>query len=358
MQSTKLVETWGCVDLVALEQNVLHIEGWVGSIKGGSVDGFIVCCGGKELTEFELTKGIFSPDVKAAFPNLDCSENARFNIRVPLNQEEHQQVQNSLLSLTPLLGDHQGYTLLNIIEPSIPLPSEENSHLVGGNFLRVAFEFLGHLVNRAGLQRTDKVLDVGCGTGRIAYALTYYLSPVAGYEGFDIVEQLIQWAQQTITPRFPNFNFRKVDIYNHYYNPTGTLRAAEFIFPYEDENFDFVFLTSVFTHMQAQEVYHYLEEIHRVLKPGGRCLCTCFLLNEQSERLIAEGKSSQNLVYELKECFTTNPEVPESVIGYKESLLLQWMVDYGLTVQAKYYGVWCGRDEFTSYQDILVLQKE
>ena len=79
-----------------------------------------------------------------------------------------------------------------------------------GNFLRVAFEFLGHLVNRASLQRTDKVLDVGCGTGRIAYALTYYLSPVAGYEGFDIVERLIQWAQQTITPRFPNFNFRKV----------------------------------------------------------------------------------------------------------------------------------------------------
>jgi ubiquinone/menaquinone biosynthesis C-methylase UbiE len=358
MKPTERVETWGCVDISALENDELRLEGWVASINAEPVDSFKISCAGKEFSEFELTKGIFSPDVKSAYPNLDYSENARFCIRVPLNKTEQKLIQDSLITLTPLIKERQGYVLLYSVEPSLPLPRQENIHLVGGNFLKVAFEFLSHLVYRAGLQRTDKVLDVGCGTGRIAYALTYYLAQAARYEGFDIVHSLVEWAQEAISPRFPNFNFRKVDIYNKFYNPSGILQATDFLFPYDSESFDFVFLTSVFTHLQSREVCHYLDEIYRVLRSNGRCLCTCFLLNENSKHLIAEGKSSQHMIYELQECFTTNPEVPESAVGYKESLLLQWMIERGFSIQAKYYGAWCGRSEFTSYQDILVLQKD
>ena len=30
---------------------------------------------------------------------------------------------------------------------------------------------------------------------------------------------LIEWAQQSISPKFPNFTFRKADIFNKCYNP-------------------------------------------------------------------------------------------------------------------------------------------
>jgi len=47
--------------------------------------------------------------------------------------------------------------------------------------------------------------------------------------------------------------------------------------------------------MFTPDMENYLKEISRVLKPGGRCFITYFLLNNESEKLIKTGKSSQNL---------------------------------------------------------------
>jgi predicted SAM-dependent methyltransferase len=120
-----------------------------------------------------------------------------------------------------------------------------------------------------------------------------------------------------------------------------------------------IYLTSVFTHMQGAEVRHYLDEISRVLRPGGKCLTTCFLLNEEAEALIREGKSTQNLVYPLDDCFTIHREVPEATIGFKEGQFLSWLVERGFTLSHKCYGSWCGRPRLPEfyYQDILVYMK-
>src|SRR5262249_6440676 len=53
----------------------------------------------------------------------------------------------------------------------------------------------------------------------------------------------------------------------------------EFVFPYADASFDFVFLTSVFTHMLPAEVAQYLREVRRVLRPAGRCPAAFFFLH-------------------------------------------------------------------------------
>ena len=52
--------------------------------------------------------------------------------------------------------------------------------------------------------------------------------------------------------------------------------AEKLDFP--DATFDFVCATSVFTHMLPAGVANYLREIRRVLRPGGRCLATFFVL--------------------------------------------------------------------------------
>src|SRR5262249_5025506 len=118
-----------------------------------------------------------------------------------------------------------------------------------------------------------------------------------------------------------------------------------------------VFLTSVFTHMLAADVRHYLDEFERVLRPGGHCLTTCFLLNEESRAAIAGGRSSMALVHPMADCCTTNCEVPEEAVGFDEGLLLEWIAERGFTLRGRHYGAWCGRSRFTSYQDILVYQK-
>lgn len=138
------------------------------------------------------------------------------------------------------------------------------------------------------------MLDVGCGSGRMALPLTGYLNSEGRYAGFDISQKAIAWCQEHITSAHPNFQFEVSDIYNSLYNPKGKYQSLDFRFPYPDASFDVVFLTSVFTHMFPPDVEHYLDEISRVLKPGGRCLCTYFLLNDESLAHIAEGKSAHN----------------------------------------------------------------
>lgn len=356
----KQLPSIGCLDRVTIDddRDELRIQGWAISLSGRPIEGFRVSLAGKELPDIEQVYGLDAPDVSKAHPTIAGAENSRFRIRVPLTKKQQQELRDALIAVMPLIQERVDGILFQILEPSLPIPNPDYISQIGGGFTEVALEFLAYFVQQASLQPTDSVLDVGCGVGRMAYALAYYLNPKGRYEGFDIVGDLVEWAAQSISPRFPNFQFRSVDMYNKRYNPHGTVLPAEFIFPYVNESFQFVFLTSVFTHLQGAEVCHYLEEIHRILKPGGRCLATCFLLQEESELLIAQGKSSQPLVYELKDCFTSNLLIPETAIGFRETLLLEWIGERGFTVLGKYYGSWCGRaGSIPPLQDFLILQK-
>jgi SAM-dependent methyltransferase len=227
-----------------------------------------------------------------------------------------------------------------------------------GDFLSIGREFIGHFRQLAGLRPKDDVLDVGSGIGRMAVPLTEYLSASAVYEGFDIVAQGITWCQRTITPRFPNFRFQLADVRNREYNPGGTVRAEEFRFPYPDDSFDFVFLTSVFTHMLPTEIDNYVSEVQRVLRPGGRSLATWFLINEDSEALMRRGRSAIDFRHALPGYTVANPAVPEEAVAYAESAMLAAYRRHALELMVPIqYGSWCGRSAYLSFQDICVFRK-
>ena len=356
MDLTQPLKTQGCLGDVSLENDHVRLKGWITSITGEPIEGFKLEIGDQKITEFKVEKNLPSPDVKRLFPTLPNADNARFFIYIPLSVITPDQY-NSLVRLTPIVNGEEGEVFFNLLESTLPVPEKEDRLGVGGSFKFVACDFLGHFVNKAQLQPDESVLDAGCGVGRMAYSLAYYLDDSARYEGFDIVEKWINWSQSVIHQHRPNFNFKWADIYSKLYNPNGKTKVENFIFPYPNEQFDFIFLTSVFTHLYANAVYNYLQQIERVLKPGGRCLCTFFLLNEESENLIKLGKSSQNLVHEFENSFFADTEIPENAIGHPEPLIMKWIEELELTVSRKYYGLWCGRTPATSYQDILILKK-
>jgi ubiquinone/menaquinone biosynthesis C-methylase UbiE len=228
-----------------------------------------------------------------------------------------------------------------------------------GDYKTVGAEFRNFFTQYGGLKPEHRVLDVGCGIGRMAVPLTEYLAGPGEYRGFDIVKKGVEWSQQHITPRFPNFRFLHSDVKNKFYNPGGVCEASSYRFPYEDGSFDFVFLTSVFTHMFPADLEHYLEEIARVLKKGGTCFITMFFLNGESQKLIQQGSSTQNFVYKLEGCVTADPANPEASLAFEEMHIRKLFAKTGLTIREPiHYGAWCGRKEHLSYQDIVIATKE
>jgi len=227
----------------------------------------------------------------------------------------------------------------------------------GGDYTQIGEEFFQYFVDIAGLRPRERVLDIGCGTGRMARPLTRYLK-TGSYDGIDIVASSIEWCQQAYAHRYPNFHFHFADIYNKAYNPTGNYQASEYRFPFETSSFDFVFLTSVFTHMLPQDMENYLSEITRVLRPGGRCLITYFLLTPDSLKFIEEKASDIDFRYTLQGCRVKDKGVPEAAVAYDESRIRELYEKHELNVSEPFrYGSWCGRKNGLSYQDIIVASK-
>jgi SAM-dependent methyltransferase len=207
-------------------------------------------------------------------------------------------------------------------------------------------------VDLAGLKPSDDVLDVGSGNGRIAVGLTGFLR--GRYEGFDVVQTGVEWSQREITPRYPNFNFQRADLFNKRYNRKGRWPASEYRFPYEDDAFDFVLLTSVFTHLLPADAENYVREIARVMRPGGTCFATFFLLDDETLRFVAEGRTTPRFHVDRGIYRTIRSDQPEVAVAHPVSDVEGWFDAAGLTDRTVYPGSWSGRTSFTSYQDIVV----
>ncbi|GMV82280.1 MAG: hypothetical protein AMXMBFR7_34640 [Planctomycetota bacterium] len=227
-----------------------------------------------------------------------------------------------------------------------------------GDFRTVGREFAKHFVELGGLQPHHKVLDVGSGLGRMAAPLTSYLNSPGEYWGLEITKDFVDWCKSNITPRHSNFHFIHIDIYNASYNPKGKEKASALRFPFENNTFDFIILSSVFTHLLAPEVKNYLAQISRVLKPGGTAFITYFILNEESERLQSGASSMFNFKYPTEGGMYAIQSMPEAAIAFSESNVRSWALQAGLElIEPIHFGNWCGRDKFVSAQDIVIFRK-
>lgn len=99
---------------------------------------------------------------------------------------------------------------------------------------------------------TDSVLEIGCGVARIGRELAPYCRE---WHGADISGNMIEHARQR-TADIPNIYLHEL--------PDNSLR----IFP--DGSFDCVYCTIVFMHLDKPDMFTYMREAYRVLKPGGR----------------------------------------------------------------------------------------
>jgi SAM-dependent methyltransferase len=181
-----------------------------------------------------------------------------------------------------------------LLSPEQMIPPPEMNFVGGGDFRGVGEAYLKQFI-KFGLKPHHKVLDVGCGIGRMAIPLTGYLNSKGSYDGFDIREDGIRWCSEKISPSFPRFRFKLATLRNSLYLPEDQGDPARFIFPYPSRSFDFVILTSVFTHLGDAVVCRYLDEINRVLRRDGKMVATFFLFGHNSRD--RKDRVAQNLTF-------------------------------------------------------------
>lgn len=110
------------------------------------------------------------------------------------------------------------------------------------------------LIQLAAPARGENVLDVGCGTGTLAIAMTPKVAP-GEVHGIDASPQMIQVAKEKSAKGSLDIDFR-----------VALIEAI----PFPDHCFDLVASSLMLHHLPDDLKRRGLAEIRRVLKPGGR----------------------------------------------------------------------------------------
>jgi ubiquinone/menaquinone biosynthesis C-methylase UbiE len=135
------------------------------------------------------------------------------------------------------------------LEQRVECKDEAMRLAVGGEFDAVGkLEY--YLLRSLGLSGGHLVIDVGCGSGRLAQQLAHDKS--IRYVGTDVVPTLLEAARTAVGRN--DWEFHLVE----------GIRI-----PCPDNVADFVTFFSVLTHITHEESFQYLQEAARCLKPGG-----------------------------------------------------------------------------------------
>ncbi len=124
-------------------------------------------------------------------------------------------------------------------------------------FLATAADVLRDLESQfPRLRERTAALEIGCGPGRLMRPMSRHFGEI---HGVDVSDEMIRLATERLRD-VPNA---------HPHRGSG---AGLEVFP--DNHFDFVYSYAVFQHIPSREVvFRYLDEAHRVLKPGGVLRC-------------------------------------------------------------------------------------
>jgi cyclopropane fatty-acyl-phospholipid synthase-like methyltransferase len=240
--------------------------------------------------------------------------------------------------------------------PGIPLPPQEFIDAVGGgDFLAIARHLRSLVIDHTGLDPRHRLLDIGCGCGRLARELTNYFS-TGSYDGIDVVLPMVEWCQKHIGRRYDNFHFHHANLKNTHYSEIGGA-AENYTFPFEDATFDRVVATSVFTHLLPASAAQYAREIARLLRREGLALITIYLMNDEYRRV-----RGLPWVTDLEQrggegYWVHDRESPEAILGYDEDHALRMLRTAGLTIETISYGNWTKHLFGWTFQDLILAAK-
>lgn len=153
-------------------------------------------------------------------------------------------------------------------------------------YLESARAEVTRLKTHCGLTDDSRVLDIGCGSGRLAIALREQLPELRSYLGVDVHRPSIDWCGRWLSDTEGRFRFEWIDQQNSRYNPDGRIDAQHARLPCDDGTVDVVNLFSVFSHLEQPDIEASVAELSRVLSRDGRVFLTAFTTDDQAEHVV------------------------------------------------------------------------
>lgn len=155
-----------------------------------------------------------------------------------------------------------------------------------------------------GLGPDSRLLDVGCGTGQLAFAIEPFLSAAGAYVGTDIAPEAIAFCRRRF--RRPNFRF---------------VESAMTEVPLAEARFDFVYFGSVFTHMYTPEIQAMLAGLHHLIDAAGSVVADAFIASVPAG---TRGDRSRVIIDQdrLLEAF--------AAAGYRQEVVRVWDCEPGV----------------------------
>lgn len=227
--------------------------------------------------------------------------------------------------------------------------------------------WISALISKNAPKSKFKMLDVGCGIGRVYIASLPQRADGSEYVGIDVMERDIKYCKN----KYRNDStaaFFHLNVANSSYAPgqPEELKPWEF----ESDSFDLVTAISVWTHLKENDSRYYLKEVRRVLRKGGRAIITFFVLDDVYFASVPERADVKSVFYPEKQTrwifdtpaygsmdwLTLNwVTTPEWAIGIRSAAFEQMIEECGLRVVEWHRGSF--REQRGLYfQDILIFE--
>lgn len=213
---------------------------------------------------------------------------------------------------------------------------------------------------------SNKVLDIGCGTGLMAIATSNFIEDGGQYTGIDVIKKDIEFDKGHYDNNL--YKFIHFDLANPSYAKQQSTEKTPW--PVADNTYDLVTALSVWTHLKEDDAVYYFKEIKRVLKPGAKALITFFILDDEYERSLERRTNSEGKYHktsQMKWIFDASAygskdwmtpiwvKHPEDAIGVTKKGLDQLLSTSGLELKHHYQGNWKELPGLY-FQDVLILE--
>jgi ubiquinone/menaquinone biosynthesis C-methylase UbiE len=193
--------------------------------------------------------------------------------------------------------------------------------IVGGQFNEIGILESSALLT-LGLRSDDCLVDVGCGSGRLAFALRRFLT--GKFIGTDILDEALNYAREKVGR--PDWDF---------------LETFEPVIPIPDQKANMVSFFSVFTHLLDEDIFRFLAEAKRVTKSGGKIVFSFLDFEVPSHWTVFENTLADK-----------NPKrVLNKFIG--KAAIIRWAKALSLDIERLYDGseAWIELTEEFKYSD-------